>query len=497
MRSIPVFAVLLALLACGFSKGWVGQQMVNRPNKDTCDLYPAMAFEATGRPWIAWTKHHCESTLVYSRWDGDRWTPQHGVGADAPGVDTRLRASLCFDSQNQAWLVWDDIYENNTYDIGSCYWADTCWSPETQVNQPDSTELDFAPKVACGGGQVWCVWYGGPTDMSPYSVFASRWCGSAGFWEPEMQVSPPDSTYHWWCDVAVDAAGTPHVVWCNGDRRLIFYSYYDGAGWRGPTAVNDTVAVGATGWAAPRIVVDRAGVLYVCYTGVAQGATGRDIFYSRNDGTGWTPSVRVTSDTEPNYDEWYSDIAADRRDNVWIAWERQGEGADDFRMYAAHFDGELWSTEQRLDNDNAYYDGAATIALDTAGLPWVAWNATTYSAGNNDIYFNYYLIPGALNQAVSCPPAARMLSLRALMLGNGRTRFCYAVPTSGVARMNIYDRLGRRLAVIAETRSVAGQYSVEWNGRTLDGKPAPTGTYVCRLQAGGMYATCSFVLLSH
>jgi len=104
MRSIPVFAVLLALLACGFSKGWVGQQMVNRPNKDTCDLYPAMAFEATGRPWIAWTKHHCESTLVYSRWDGDRWTPQHGVGADAPGVDTRLRASLCFDSQNQAGL---------------------------------------------------------------------------------------------------------------------------------------------------------------------------------------------------------------------------------------------------------------------------------------------------------------------------------------------------------------------------------------------------------
>jgi hypothetical protein len=489
--------LLLALAACGFSKGWVGQQMVNRPDKDTCDQYPAIAFEATGRPWIVWTKSWCESTLVYSRWDGDRWTPQHGVGANAPGVDSKLRVSLCFDASGRAWLTWTNLNLDNSLDVASSFCTDSGWSPEAQANTPSANSINSASKIACGGGQVWCVWDGAPTDMSPYSVFASRWNSLAGAWEPEMQVSPPDSTFHWWCDVAVDAAGIPHVVWCNSDRRLICYSYYDGAGWRGPTAVNDTVAVGATGWAAPRIVVDHAGVMHVCYTGVAQGATGRDIFYSRNDGAGWTASVRVTGDTEYNYNEWYSDIAAETRDNVWVAWERQGEGSDQFRIYAAHFDGRLWSAEQRLDNDSAYYDVCAAVALDTAGLPWVAWHAITYSAGNDDIYFNYYLTPGGLEQTASCPPASREPSLRALMTGTGRARLYYTMPTAGLARIDIYDRLGRRVAVIAESRPAAGQYSTEWNGRTLDGKSAPTGTYICRLQAVGMNATCSFVLLSH
>jgi len=115
--------------------------------------------------------------------------------------------------------------------------------------------------------------------------------------------------------------------------------------------------------------------------------------------------------------------------------------------------------------------------------------------GNDDIYFNYYPTPGALDEAASCPPATRELSLRALMTSTGRARFCYRIPTAGVVRIDIYDRLGRRVAVIVETRSAAGQYSAEWNGRALNGTPAPTGSYVCRLQTGGMNATCSFVLL--
>ncbi len=494
MRANAIRLVFALTATAAFGNGWVGQQMVNRPDGDTCDLYASIAFDATGRHWVVWSKNLCDSTLVYSRWDGDRWTPQQGVGADAPGVVIRIRASLCFDSSGRAWLTWTNQNLDNSLDVASSFWTDSGWSPGTQVNTPSANSINSASKMACGGGQVWCVWNGAPTDVSPFSVFAGRWNSLAGAWEPEMQVSPPDSTYHWWCDVAVDAAGTPHVVWCNGDRRLIFYSYYDGAGWRGPTAVNDTVAVGATGWADPHIVVDNAGVLHVCYTGVAQGATGRDIFYSRNDGTGWTPSVRVTSDTEYNYNEWYSDIAADRRDNVWIVWERQNEGADQFRIYAAHSDGWLWSKEQRLDNDSAYYDVNPAICLDTAGLPWVVWNAHLYTAPNSDLFFNRLVETGIAESKPA--PAVRRLSVRAHVTSTGRARFCYAVPTADVARMDIYDRLGRRVAVIAETHSAAGQYSAEWNGRTINGKSAPTGSYVCRLQAGGMNATCSFVLLS-
>jgi hypothetical protein len=494
MRSLPVIVILLALVVCGFSQGWVGQQLVNRPNKDTCDLYPVMAFDAAGRPWVVWSKNLCDSTLVYSRWDGDRWTPQHGVGADAPGVDSRLRASLCFDASGRAWLTWTNLKLDNSLDVASCFWTDSGWSPEAQVNTPDADSFNAVSQIAYGGGQLWCVWSGGPNGSSNLSVFASRWDDATGAWGPEMQVSPPDGNLHWFTDLAVDSTGTPHVVWCTHPLYTVFYSHFDGHEWVSPIPVNDREHVTASAWAGPRIEIDHTGTMHVCFTGAKAGAMHSDIFYSRNDGAGWSPCQMVTRDSI--YDEWYSDMAADSRDNVWIAWERYDEGTDYFRIYAARFDGRSWSTEQRLDNDSAYYDVSAAVALDTAGLPWVVWHAMTCGAGNDDIYFNRYLIPGALDEAASYPTATGHLSLHALMT-TGRARFCYTLPTAGLARMDIYDRLGRSVSVIAESRSAAGQYSTEWNGHTLDGKSAPTGTYVCRLQAVGMNATCSFVLLPH
>jgi hypothetical protein len=362
------------------------------------------------------------------------------------------------------------------------------------VNVFDSTDFDFAPRVACGGGQVWCVWYGGPTDMLPYSVFASRWYDSAGFWYPEMQVSPPDSTYHWWCDLAVDANGTPHVVWCNSDRRLICYSYYDGSGWVGPTAVNDAEAVGATSWADPHVAIDNAGILYVCYTGVAQGASGRDIFYSRNDGTGWTPSVRVTSDTAHNYNEWYSDIAADRPDNVWVAWDRQGEGSDHFRVYAAHYDGSEWSSEERLDNDTAYYDGIPAVCLDGNGCPWVAWRGIAYGA-YEDVFYNRYLPSGSLEREPNVQ-RAQALKLAVTSPARSRASFSFSITQACRVRLAVYDMSGRRIGHVVDGVLPAGQHSATWEARLTDGGRVPAGAYFGCLEAAGLREKCKFTLLS-
>jgi hypothetical protein len=329
--------------------------------------------DQSGTPWVAWNGYKGNSTLLFAIWNGNGWTAERGVGPNGPGVILRLRPSLAFDDRGVAWLAWDNANRNNTDDIGSSRWAETCWTPEIQVNLPDSTDLDFAPKVACGGGQVWCVWYGGPTSTSSYSVFASRWDSSAGAWEPETQVSPPDGNNHWWCDVAVDSEGTPHVVWTETEHVAIYYSFYNGLQWSGPFLVNDSSRVRAASWAAPRIVIDSEDILHVCYTGVLIGTSRRDVFYTRNDGSGWIPSVRVTQDTAYNYHEWFSDIAADRPDNVWVVWDRQGEGPDQFRVYASHFDGATWSAEDRLDNDSASDDGEPGVCLDGFGDPWVVW----------------------------------------------------------------------------------------------------------------------------
>jgi hypothetical protein len=486
------WTVLAALLFGGaFAQGWVGQRRAHPANGDVPDGAPSIAVDASGRPWLVWdtrdTARLGDTTQVFSVWQGDSWGAARGVGPNLPGVGRRLNSSIAFDNRGKAWLVWDNVNEGNTDDIGSSFWADTCWTPEMQVNSPDSTELDFNPEVACGGGQVWCVWYGGPTDMTPYSVYASRWDDNVGRWEPEMRVSPPDSTYHWWCDVAVDSQGAPHVVWCNSNRRLICYSYYDSSGWVGPFPVNDTVLVGAPSWADPHIVIDNTGVMHVSYTGAARSATGRDIFYARNDGSGWTPSVRVTQDTLYNYDEWFSDIAADQPDDVWVAWDRQNEGPDQFRVYASHYDGTGWSSEQRLDDDSAWHDGPAAICLDNQSLPWVVWSGISYDPRSSDIFYNRFSAVGICEQENGAACTSIALKM-ATFHSSGPMQVAFELSVPVPVHLVVLDPLGRRVATLVQEEMSAGIHTLLWNG------DAPAGVYFCHLSAGGFETSCKVVL---
>ena len=499
MRSIPVFVVLLVLLTSAASgTGWVGQQMVNYPNGDTSDQQPCIAFDSGGRPWVVWIRNsgRMDTTMFYSRWDGSRWEPERGVSGNAPNTEFRTMPTLCFDSRSRAWLIWSNHNADNSTDIASAFWTDTCWSPEIQVNLPDSTELNYAPKVACGGGQVWCVWYGGTTDVSPYSVFASRWSDYLCAWEPEMQVSPPDGNYHWWCDVAVDANGTPHAVWCELDATdnypfFINYSYYDGHQWAGPIRVNDTARVCAAPWAAPRIVTDREGTMHVCYTGVAVGATGRDIFYSRNDSSGWTPSVRVTQDTAYNYNEWYSDIAADRQDNVWVVWDRQDKDLDQFRVYAAHFDSRLWSSEQRLDDDMTYRDQGPSLALGAGYLPWVVWTGVA-SQSYYDIYYNRYPSEGVTDRGDM--PSSPVIAPSVSLLGRG-CMVRYELPSRARVSLRVYDLTGRLVSYLVESEQKAGTHTAIWDGTDSRGRAVSAGVYLYRLLVGESEMVSKLVLV--
>ncbi len=443
-----------------------------------------------------WFRTRGETTLVFSvRHDG-MWEPERGVGPNAPHVYCRLRPSLYFDGNGRAWLTWTNQNLDNSLDVASSFWEDSGWSPEVQVNTPDVDSLNAVSQIACGGGQVWCVWSGARNSVANLSVYASRWNGQTGRWGPKMQVSPANGNCHWWTDVAVDSLGRPQVVWCETERTAIRNSYYDGLQWVGPFLVNDSSHVRAASYGDPHIALDRDGILHVSYTGVLVGTSRRDIFYARNDGTGWMSSVRVTHDTLHNYDEWYSDIAADSRDNVWIAWERQDEEPDQFRIYAVHFDGRLWSPEQRLDDSSAYYDESPAIALDTLGFPCVAWDASRYGSANDDVYFNHVLAPGAVSQNAPCAPAAYGTAIRALMTPTRRPAFSYTAPITGVARLDVFDRSGRFVRGVSGRCAAGTQNYVLWDGCFPNGKSAPTGIYICRLWAGGISATCSFVLLS-
>ncbi|MCB0304210.1 MAG: T9SS type A sorting domain-containing protein [Calditrichaeota bacterium] len=67
---------------------------------------------------------------------------------------------------------------------------------------------------------------------------------------------------------------------------------------------------------------------------------------------------------------------------------------------------------------------------------------------------------------------------------NATTTIRYHLPQTLDVTLKIYDILGREVFVLVNERQAAGEKSVVWNGWDQFGKPAGSGIYFCRIQAG-------------
>jgi Secretion system C-terminal sorting domain len=63
---------------------------------------------------------------------------------------------------------------------------------------------------------------------------------------------------------------------------------------------------------------------------------------------------------------------------------------------------------------------------------------------------------------------------------NPETTIRFDLPASGRATLELYDMLGRRVAVVADRTFQAGSYEVR-----LDASDLPSGTYLYRVSQGG------------
>jgi hypothetical protein len=187
------------------------------------------------------------------------------------------------------------------------------------------------------------------------------------------------------------------------------------------------------------------------------------------------------------YDEWYSDIAAESRNSVWIAWDRQNEGADQFRVYAAHFDGRLWSSEQRLDDDSAYYDGSPSICLDHLGEPWVVWNAISNESGQGDVFYNRVEGSGCADEELGLTSRSQVLYVPTHPK-SGPVGMSFEVERPSAVIVAVFDMLGRHLETLFDGLARAGRHELLWNGEVA------FGVYFCRFTSGKFDVTRKMIL---
>ena len=106
------------------------------------------------------------------------------------------------------------------------------------------------------------------------------------------------------------------------------------------------------------------------------------------------------------------------------------------------------------------------------------------------IYNESAAIPGTGTAAVEPPSLAAMPN----PFSTGVT-VRYAVARVGPVQMHLYDPAGRVVRTLVQEPRASGRHDTRWDGRDQEGRPVPSGVYLCRLDAGKDRVTLPIVLL--
>lgn len=139
------------------------------------------------------------------------------------------------------------------------------------------------------------------------------------------------------------------------------------------------------------------------------------------------------------------------------------------------------------------------------------YHSYTYIAGQSDWF--YYATPAGdsvsiyiMRAYVSIPTAAGRETIELLPSStqllqnypnpfNPSTTIEYLLSSRSGVVLRIYDIMGREVATLVRGEQPAGRYQAVWNGETGGGKPAASGVYLCRLEAGSYLKTERILLV--
>lgn len=77
---------------------------------------------------------------------------------------------------------------------------------------------------------------------------------------------------------------------------------------------------------------------------------------------------------------------------------------------------------------------------------------------------------------------------------NPTTQIGYQLPRAVQVSLTIYNMLGQEVRKLMSGQQPVGYHTVVWDGRDQSGRPAPSGVYYCRLQAGNFTMTKKMLL---
>lgn len=197
---------------------------------------------------------------------------------------------------------------------------------------------------------------------------------------PVEIVGGVDEYDDWGAAIAASPDGTIWAAWTGRDPvqedEELYYSVNDGAGWSPQQRLHGE-NISADRW--PRLAVGEDGVPWVIWNRAQ--SSGYRLWYSWWEGSSWaTPQILRTGASR--YDHY--EIAAANSDDVWAVTDCYMEGASDRVILAYHWTGDLWEGPWLLSSTDGRNEDP-DVDVDSAGRPWVVWMSRPPGATSYDV----------------------------------------------------------------------------------------------------------------
>lgn len=183
-------------------------------------------------------------------------------------------------------------------------------------------------------------------------------------------------------DVAVDADGSVHVLFCKvGDTDFDYVLHYrqkSGSGW----GVEERLTETSLDVFSPGMDVDAAGNVHIAYVkGPAFGD--KNLQYNRLESGGWVGEQTLS--TFPDDRSYYLGLAAERTSSeVHIAFKRYYDSNGD--IFYLRRDGGSFDEEYRVTETADMDEGVPAAAVHTDGTLYISFAENIFDAPNGTIY---------------------------------------------------------------------------------------------------------------
>ena len=288
---------------------------------------------------------------------------------DTTSAVTATRIAPAFtarDSSNTLYAVWQDA-RNDDGDIYSAQSANAgqTWTYIVRVNRDAPGTLQADPDVAINAaGTLHVVWENN-------GLFYARSTDGGRLWGAASQINGAGT-------LGVDPAiavytNTVCAAWVDGVGVRADCSTDNGVTWR----ATDLTAPAVEGQT-PDLVVDSTGQAHVVWSDTRNGL--RDIYYARWSGSSWSTATKLNTDAGSAV-QIYPSIALNGS-ALMVGWQDNRSGTQVYARYSSNL-GSTWSASDAQVSDAGNVSGAPALMSGRSAV-WATWLVVS---GSNTIAY--------------------------------------------------------------------------------------------------------------